>query len=249
MTLPDSLHIERIQGSGPALVFLHHGLGSVSLWRDFPRQLCEATGLPALLYDRLNHGRSLPSTEEPGVDRHHKEATILLHLLEQEQLRDFVLIGHSDGGTIALLYAALPNAIPPMGIISEAAHIFVEGITRAGIRDTVDAFRPTLRQRMIRHHGGKTDALFWNWAGSWLSPAFDSWNIRSELPKVLCPVWALQGADDEYGSIAQLDGIASGVSGPVRTQLIPACAHEPHQQASAVTLELMQHAIRSFRNS
>jgi pimeloyl-ACP methyl ester carboxylesterase len=229
-------------------VFLHHGLGSVSLWRDFPRQLCAATELPGLLYDRQNHGRSAPATEMPGVDRHQKEALLLTGLLQQHQVRDYILIGHSDGGTIALLCAALPDIIPPRGIISEAAHVFVEDITRAGIRATVDGYRTGLRERLLRHHGPKTDSLFWNWAGGWLSPTFDAWNICDQLGAVRCPVYAMQGAEDEYGTTAQLDAIAAGVSGTVATEIIPACAHEPHQQAPSATLSAMQRAIRSFLN-
>jgi pimeloyl-ACP methyl ester carboxylesterase len=242
------LYIERIPGKldGPVLVFLHHGLGAVSLWRDFPRQLSEATGLPAMVYDRRGHGRSPHAGGPPALDRHHQEAQVLKDLLEKHQITDFVLIGHSDGGTIALLYATLRGAVPPRGIITEAAHLFVEDVTRAGIRITVDQFSSNLRSRLMRHHGDKTDTLFWNWAGAWLSPQFDSWDISSELSRVRCPVWALQGADDEYGTHAQLQAISAGVAGPVETRIIPACAHDPHQQAPAQTLALMQQAIRSF---
>jgi pimeloyl-ACP methyl ester carboxylesterase len=248
----DSLHFEETGGAEtnvPTLVFLHHGLGSVSLWRDFPQRVCAATGLPALLFDRCGHGRSPECTVSPGVDRHHKEALTLRDLLEKQKIKDFILIGHSDGASIALLYATLPDAVPPRGIISEAAHLFVEDVTRAGIRSTVDTYRTVLRQRLLRHHGEKTDRLFWNWAGGWLSPQFDSWNICAELAAVRCPVVAIQGADDEYGTIAQLEAIKHSTSGQVETVIIPACAHEPHQQAPDATLAVMERAIRSFLTS
>jgi pimeloyl-ACP methyl ester carboxylesterase len=250
MSTADSLHIEwagEPRATLPTLVFLHHGLGSVSLWRDFPRAVNAATDLPALLFDRCGHGRSPECTTAPAFDRHYQEALTLRWLLEKHNITDFILIGHSDGATIALLYAALPGAIHPRGIISEAAHVFVEDVTRAGIRNTVDSYRTGLRQRLLRHHGDKTDRVFWTWAGSWLSPQFDSWNICADLARVRCPVVALQGTDDEYGTGAQLEAIASSSGGPVETVLIPACAHEPHQQAAAATLAAMERAIGSFR--
>ncbi len=228
------------------MVFLHHGLGCVSLWRDFPAKLVEATGYPALVYDRQGHGRS-PDLCQPRTPRYlYEEAQVLHHLLEAEKQRDFVLAGHSDGASIALLYAAIENAPPPRAILSEAAHLFVEDITRAGIRAAVDAYSQGLRERLIRHHGEKTDTLFWNWAGAWLAPSFDAFDIRKEMRQVRCPVFALQGTDDEYGTGAQLEAIRACCQGPVETRFIPGARHEPHQQAFEATFDVMRGALLSL---
>jgi pimeloyl-ACP methyl ester carboxylesterase len=227
------------------LVFLHHGLGSVSLWRDFPQKLAAATGLRALVYDRCGHGKSARCGWERQPDYLHREADVLQELLESRGIRDAILIGHSDGGTIAFLYAA--RVAQPRAIISEAAHLFVEDITRAGIRDTVDAYRAGMREKLLRHHGVNTDSLFWDWAGGWLSPRFDSFDIRAAMGAVRCPVLALQGLDDEYGTPAQVDAIEGGVGGKFKRAMIPACRHEPHSQAFEPTFDAMRSAIEAWR--
>ncbi len=243
------LHVERIAGPGdrPLLVFLHHGLGSVSLWREFPATLARTLELPALLYDRRGHGRSEPVVTPRPPDYLDREAGVLEQLLIETGTKDFILIGHSDGGTIALLYAARPDAVPPRGIVSEAAHLFVEDVTRAGIRGTVNAYGAGLREKLIRYHGSKTDRLFWDWAGLWLSPAFDDFDIRPRLNTVRCPVLALQGEQDEYGTPAQVAAIEASCSGPVRALMIPACGHEPHFQARKITSEAIEREISSWR--
>jgi pimeloyl-ACP methyl ester carboxylesterase len=246
--LCDSLYVERIPGkrAAPLLLFLHHGLGCVSLWRDFPAKLVAATGLPALVYDRLGHGRS-PALRQPRTPRYlHEEAEVLHHLLEADGTRDFVLIGHSDGASIALLYTARDNAPPPRAIISESAHLFVEDITRAGIRAAVDAYGQGLRERLMRHHGDNTDTLFWNWAGTWLAPSFDAFDIREEARRVRCPVFALQGTEDEYGTAAQIEAIRACCQGPVETRFIPGARHEPHQQAFEAAFDAMRGALLSL---
>ncbi|MCC6343863.1 MAG: alpha/beta hydrolase [Bryobacterales bacterium] len=228
------------------MIFLHHGLGCVSLWRDYPAKLAEAVGCPALVHDRKGHGRS-PALTQPRTPRYlHDEAQALDHLIGKEKIRDFFLVGHSDGASIALLYAALANATQPRAIITEAAHLFVDGITRAGIRAAVDAYGQGLRERLMRHHGEKTDTLFWNWAGSWLAPSFDAFDIREEAKRVSCPVFALQGTDDEYGSPAQIEAIRACCRGPVETRFIPGARHEPHQQAFEETLAWMRGALLSL---
>ncbi|HUQ95325.1 MAG TPA: alpha/beta hydrolase [Bryobacteraceae bacterium] len=236
-----SLHVEMIAGrkSGPTLVFLHHGLGCCALWRDYPAKLAAASGLPALVYDRLGHGRS-PAAEGPRGPRYlQQEAAALADLLCARGVRDCILIGHSDGGSIALL-----APVAARGIITEAAHLFVEPVTRRGIRKTVDLYHQGLRERLFRYHGAKTDTLFWEWAGCWLAPSFDTFDIRADVRNPRCPVLALQGADDEYGTVAQLEAIAANCGGPVETLVLPDCGHEPHQQAFNPTFEAMLRAIK-----
>lgn len=229
------MFVERWQGSrpGPVVVFLHHGIGSVSQWRDFPRRLCQAAGLPGLAYDRVGHGKSLPRNTPLSPRYLHHEARALEALLENQQIQRPILIGHSDGGSIALLCQT-----PLHAVITEAAHVFVEDITRQGIREVVAQY-DQLRPRLAKHHGDKTDRLFWDWASMWLSPAFDSWDIRADVARG-SPLLALQGREDPYGTVRQLEAIGG------KSVLIPNCRHEPHHEAPAATFDLMLDAIRGW---
>lgn len=231
------LHVERIEpggsAGGPTLVFLHEGLGSISQWKDFPAQLCALTGLPGLVYERWGFGHS-EALDQPRTPRYlyHEALDSLPEVLERGQISSKpILIGHSDGGSIALLFAAsYPDR--PLGIITEAAHVFVEEITLRGIRNAVHLYETTdLPQRLARHHGDKTESIFRGWSDIWLSSAFRDWNIEAELTKINCPTLIIQGEDDEYGTPAQVETIAKQVPGPVKTLLIPNCAHVPHHQA------------------
>jgi pimeloyl-ACP methyl ester carboxylesterase len=229
------------------LVFLHHGLGCTALWRQFPERVAEATGLPALVYDRLGHGNSSSSVTVRTTSYLSEQAEVLRQLLALEKIQDFVPIGHSDGGTIALLHSALPDVRQPSGVITLAAHLFVEDVTRAGIRQTVDSFRNGMSDRLRKYHGRNTDKLFWDWAGTWLSPSFDSWNISDQMRKVRCPVLAIQGLQDEYGTLAQIEAIQANCDGEVETCLIPNCAHEPHVQASEAAIAAIRVALASWK--
>jgi pimeloyl-ACP methyl ester carboxylesterase len=231
----------------PALVFLHEGLGSMRLWGDFPHTIAHACGRPAILYDRLGHGRSdpLPSAgvaidyQEPEVD------VFLPAVLSACAVRQSILIGHSDGGTIALLYAARRPA-GVLGVVTEAAHVFVEELTREGIRRTAAAFRDTdLRTRLARYHSD-IDALFWRWADTWLSDQFAGWNIEAQLKTVTCPVLAIQGDADEYGTAAQMTSIAAHVGGDAATFLVPGCGHAPHYQAREAVKSRIIAFVRSL---
>jgi pimeloyl-ACP methyl ester carboxylesterase len=218
-------------GGGPTLVFLHEALGCIAMWRNVPAQLSRMTGLPALVYDRHGHGRSGALAGPRNPDYLDREALeILPAVLAAGGITDPLLIGHSDGGSIALLYAA---RYPARAVVTEAAHVFVEEVTLAGIRDAVEAWRGTeLEQKLARHHGRKTGTLFNAWAETWLSDAFATWNIEAALPGVTCPTLIIQGEDDEYGTPRQANAIAAGVSGPARTLLLPDCRHVPHLQAA-----------------
>ena len=230
--------------SRPNLVFLHEGLGCIELWRDFPKKLCLSTGCSGLVYDRKGYGESEPLEDTWPLDYLHKEALIYLPaLLEAVGVTDVVLIGHSDGGTIALMAASINNNMI-RGIITEAAHIFVENITLSGIRKAVKDFKSTnLREKLARYHNKNTETIFYRWANRWLSSEFKSWNIEKYLKKITCPVLALQGEDDEYGTPAQIEGIANHVSGPVDVVLISKCGHVPHFQAQKRVLGEMKQFI------
>lgn len=230
----------------PALVFLHEGLGSIPQWRDFPAGLVNATGLPALVYERCGHGGSDPLTLPRTVNYLHEEALESLpEILEQCGMKDAILIGHNDGGSIALIFAAEHPHLA-RAVVTLAAHVFVEEETIKGIREAVKAFETSgLKKRLARHHGVKTEALFRAWCDTWLSPEFRVWNIETYLPKIRCPLLVIQGKDDEYATAAQVEAIARQVSGPVETLMIPGCAHVPHQQARELVLKEMAKFILS----
>jgi len=238
------LEVRRIAGTNhdaPTLVFLHEGLGSVSMWRDFPDKAAAATGCTALVYSRYGHGDSDVLGEPRGVDYMHVEALEALpDLLDQLSIRDPVLVGHSDGGSIALIYAAARGA---KGIIAMAPHVFVEDISVKSIAEAKTAFESTdLPQKLARHHADAAKT-FWGWNDIWLQPDFRSWNIEEVLPRVHCPVLAIQGFDDEYGTMAQLDAIARQTGGPIELLRLADCRHSPHRDQPGVVLEAMSRFI------
>lgn len=223
----------------PVLVFLHEGLGCVEMWKTFPLELSQKAGLNALIYDRTGYGKSGKRKENRQKDDLHKEAwEILPHLLRQLRIHSPLLVGHSDGGTIALLYAA--KFAHTKAVITEAAHVIVEEITLQGIRKTVDLYEnDNLKQRLQKYHGKNTDNVFYNWANLWLSNEFANWTITADIETIRCPVLALQGADDEYGTIRQPDLICKHAGQQATQVIIEDCAHIPHFQAKEKTLTLM----------
>jgi pimeloyl-ACP methyl ester carboxylesterase len=216
---------------GPVVVFLHEGLGSVAMWKDFPAALCRALGLRGLVYSRPGYGRSTPRPpgERWGVDFMHRQARELLPaLLDTLQVqRPCVLFGHSDGGSIALIHAAThPDRVAAAIVL--APHIFVEEFGLASIREARQAYlHADLKPRLARYHRD-ADSAFWGWNDIWLDPAFKAWNIEPLLPAIRCPVLAIQGLDDIYGTMAQIDGIAARVPGAELLKL-HRCGHSPHR--------------------
>ena len=231
----------------PLLVFLHEGLGSAAMWRDWPDQVCEAAGCRGLVYSRYGYGRSTPrpAGEKWPVTFMHEQAFEVLpaffEALGIDARRDRpVLYGHSDGGSISLLHAsAHPESVA--GIVVAAPHIFVEDVTIANIEAARGAYLDTdLRARLGRYHAD-VDSAFWGWNDIWLNPDFRRWNIEEHLEAIHCPVLALQGLDDEYGSLEQIRGIARRVP---QTHLleIPDCRHSPHKDQS----NLVAKAVADF---
>jgi pimeloyl-ACP methyl ester carboxylesterase len=224
-------HTPSSQHFAMPLVMLHEGLGCIEFWRDLPAELAEHLQRPVLVYDRRGYGRSSPCDTPRGTDYLHVEAyTHLPALLNTVGIQKALLIGHSDGGSIALLFAArFPHHCA--GVVSEAAHIFVDETTLAGIRKAVKAYRGgDLRERLARYHGAQTDAVFGAWADTWLAPWFRSWSIERDIQDAACPVLAIQGAKDPYGETAQVEGIAAAVSGPAHVLILPDCGHTPHNE-------------------
>jgi pimeloyl-ACP methyl ester carboxylesterase len=212
------------------IVMLHEGLGSVGLWRDFPAALNGATGRRVIAFSRFGHGHSQLSPWPRDVTGfHHREAlTMLPELLSAMDVRGPLLVGHSDGGSIGLIYAS-QHAVA--GLVLLAPHVFVERLTLKSIRDTRDEYLTGgLRDRMARHHDA-VDAAFWGWCGMWLDPAFAAWNLEHDAARVTAPTLLIQGADDPYGTTEQLDRIEARLRGP-STRLVVAGGHSPHVEAS-----------------
>ena len=215
----------------PLVVFLHEGLGSVAMWKDFPRRFCDAANLRGLVYSRPAYGRSTPrpAQERWGVDFMHRQAhEVLPALLDALHVDVPVwLFGHSDGGSIALLHAArFPQAVA--GLVVLAPHILVEEFGLASIRAAREAYATTdLKQRLARYHDD-VDSAFRGWNDIWLDPAFVHWNIEAELSTIACPLLAAQGLDDEYGTLEQIRGIARRVPGTQLLELAD-CGHSPHR--------------------
>ncbi len=245
--------LRHVDGQAPTLVFLHEGLGSISMWRSFPETLCTATRRRGLVADRTGHGAA-PMFADPvrgghPLDYHDREAEALIALLNDQGIDRAILFGHSDGGTIALLAAALaPERV--IACITEAAHVFVEDITVAGIQEAVAAYEAQdsrLRAALLRHHGAaRADRVFYRWADAWLSPAFADWNIEHRLPAVRCPVLAIQGLDDEYGTPRQIMAIVEQVSGPATPLLIENSGHAPHMDSEAAVIGAVSELLRTL---
>jgi pimeloyl-ACP methyl ester carboxylesterase len=226
--------------SGPVVLFLHEGLGSLSMWRDFPARLCESLGLRGLVWSREGYGHSTPRApdERWAPDFMHRQAREALPALRTALglKAACLLFGHSDGGSIALLHAAsFPDRVA--GAIVLAPHLFVEDLSVRSIEDTRRAYLDTeLRERLARHHADP-DSAFWGWNDIWLSSSFRDWNIEAELASIRCPILAIQGVDDQYGTMAQIERIAEIVQG-TRLVKLEACGHSPHRdQPDAVIAE------------
>lgn len=233
-----ALEYQWIEGpaSRPTLVFLHEGLGSIRQWRDFPANVALATGCRALVYDRYGYGKSDVLREERvGVEFMHDGAlNELPELLENLAIENPILIGHSDGASIALIHA---GTYLVRGVAAMAPHVFIEDICVASIDKAARQFETSgLREGLGKYHrdAGKTFQL---WADAWLDPAFRQWNIEEYLPRIKCPVLAIQGEADEYGTMAQLDAIARQVGGPCELLKLPDCGHSSHKDQPEKVLQ------------
>lgn len=231
----------------PTLVLLHEGLGCVALWRDVPALLAEQTGCGVFAYSRFGYGQSdgtaLP---RPLTYMQDEAADILPEVLAQAGIRQAVLIGHSDGGSIAAAYAGLAGANAPAlcGVVTIAAHFFVEALNIASIRQIRETYRTGgMRDRMAKYHRDP-DMAFYGWNDAWLDPGFRAFDLTEYLKRITVPVLGLQGADDPYGTEAQLQVMHRHVQAPLTTALIPSARHSPHLEAKEATLSAIARFVQ-----
>jgi pimeloyl-ACP methyl ester carboxylesterase len=234
--------------NGPTIVFLHDSLGCVTLWRDLPKKLAEAVKCNVLVYDRLGYGKSNPMpTHKRPVNYLELEADFLNELLIQLDVKDAILFGHSDGGSIALITAAkYPDRIK--AIICESAHIFVEEVTLKGIYKAMESYRMTnLAERLAKYHGDKVDSIFKAWTETWTSNDFKDWNIEYLLKDITCPLLFIQGDADEYGTLEQVNRTINLVRGKTKKLIIPNIGHTPHKEAPETTFDAVKDFIMKLK--
>ena len=230
----------------PELLFLHEGLGSVSLWRDFPQRLASRTGCRAIVYSRAGFGRS-SARREPFTPRfmHEEALEVIPALRERLAIEHPVLVGHSTGASMALIHAGVDSG-PPAGVVAMAPFAFVEDSNLAAIRAAGERYSQ-LRDRLARHHDD-VDGVFHGWSGTWLAPAFRGWNIDADLERIRCPVLALLGERDEYSTPAQLERIAAKAvhAQGVETRVLPGCGHSPHRDGPEALVVIINRFIETL---
>ena len=229
----------------PTIVMLHEGLGSVSIWRDFPQKVAEATGAGVFAYSRAGHGQSSPAIQPKPVDDMHREArNVLPKLLDAIGFRRGLLLGHSDGGSIAAIYAGSIQDHRVRGLVLIEPHFSVEDKNIAAIQEITRTFRATdLRDRLARHHAD-VDAMFGGWSGMWLDPRFRAFDLTSELSHIRVPILFVKSEDDPYSTMEQVRIAETECYCPVETALIADAGHTPHRTQAAQTLA----AVGAFAN-
>lgn len=220
------------------IVFLHDSLGCIELWRDFPIKLGEKTGCNIFIYDRHGYGKSGRFLKESRDNLYmEEEADVLKELLKTLQIEKPILFGHSDGGSIALIFAGKYPQLPK-AIITVGAHIFVEDVTVKGIQDAEEAYKTTnLKQKLEKYHGEKTENLFNAWTKTWQTEDFSQWNIEKFLPSIIGPSLIIQGEDDEYGTLKQVERTVEQISGYSEAFVIPNAKHTPYKEVPEVVME------------
>lgn len=232
----------------PTLVFLHEGLGSVGIWRDFPDRVAAETGCGVFIYSRAGYGRSSPvALPRPLTYMHHEGLDVLTHLLEHLDLGPVVLVGHSDGASIALIHAGGTQAPDIVGVVCLAPHVMNEEVCVASIRQAKVAYETgDLRQRLAKLHGDNVDCAFRGWNGAWLDPDFMAWNLEEFLPGIRVPVMVIQGKDDEYGTHVQYDSIRSKAGAGAEVVLLDDCRHSPHKDQPEAVIAAIARYVRAI---
>lgn len=233
----------------PTIIFLHDSLGSSQLWRDFPEQLGAACHCNILMYDRLGYGKSFPMASHRRENNYMElEADLLNDLMAELNIAKVILFGHSDGGTIALI-AASKYGQKIEAVICEAGHIFVEDITVKGVADALKAYQITnLPDRLRKYHGDKVKTLVKAWTEIWLNEKFRNWSIEYLLADINVPLLFIQGENDEYGTLQQVDKTVSQVSGRAEKYIIPKTSHTPHKEFPELVLNRSAEFVNSIIN-
>ena len=231
---------------GPTLVFLHEGLGCVALWKDFPESVAAATDFDTLVYSRVGYGGSDPATLPRPLTYMHREALVILpEVLDAAGIERAVLVGHSDGASIAVIHAGGVRDPRVEALVLMAPHVFNEPVCVASIEAAREAYPAGLRERLAAWHGDNVDCAFRGWNDAWLDPGFLDWNIEEFLPGIAVPILVIQGEDDEYGTIDQVRAIERQAASGVETLLLENCRHSPHRdRANAAREAIVRFAHR-----
>jgi len=242
-----------LSANAPTIVMLHEGLGSVAMWKDFPAQLAQATGCRVLVYSRYGHGKSQRLTEKRSIDFMHHEAQVVLpELLRQFEIEQPILLGHSDGASIAIIFAGSGSSSAasihphqPRALILEAPHVFVEDFGLRSIANIRTLFESTdLPKKLARYHD-HPEEVFRGWNNIWLDPKFRQWNIEKYLAPITCPVLVIQGENDKYGTQAQIQSIQRQIPA-TQALILPDCGHNPHSDHPSQTLETIAKFISAL---
>lgn len=232
----------------PTLIFLHEGLGCIDMWHDFPQKLSALTGCGSLVYSRLGYGGSDPcEVPRPLSYMHDEGLQVLPGLIKAAGIRQHILIGHSDGGSIAIINAGGARSDSLLGVITESAHVFCEALSVQSIDAAKVAFEQSgLDLKLQKYHRDNTECAFWGWNNAWLDPEFMYWNIEEYLPKIGVPILAIQGVDDQYGTEDQILAIKSQAGAQVEVCMLEHCGHSPHREQEEETLRVMSQFIKKL---
>jgi pimeloyl-ACP methyl ester carboxylesterase len=234
----------------PSLVFLHEGLGCVALWKRFPERVARATGCDTLVYSRLGYGRSDPAPLPRPLDYMHREGLDSLPMvLDEARIDRAILVGHSDGASIAIINAGGVRDPRVEALVLMAPHVFNEPVCVASIEAAREAYQAGLREKLAIYHGANVDCAFRGWNDAWLDPGFLDWNIEEYLPTIRVPSLVIQGRNDEYGTLDQVTSIERQSGGPVKTVILDDCGHSPHKDRENATLQAIGEFVEEVSKS
>lgn len=235
------------ENKGPVLIFLHEGLGCVKMWKTFPERLASKTNCPAMVFSRFGYGQSDPEPLPWKINFMHKQAlTVLPEIIKAAGIKEYILVGHSDGGSIAAIFAGSSHCTGLRGLITLAAHLFCEGITVESIQKAKDHYQNgNLKQKLEKYHGPNTENAFRGWNDVWLNATFIHWNIEKYLSRINTPMLAIQGKDDPYGTDRQIHSIKKNVKN-TKTVLIDNCGHAPHLEKPDTVQDIMTDFIKKI---
>ena len=248
----ERLEVRRLghEGAGPTLIVLHEGLGSVSAWRAFPDLLAEECRTRAIVYSRAGYGRSQPIVRPRPLDYMQREAHGALEALVAAAEGPVVLVGHSDGASIALVHAAEgASREKVLGVVAMAPHLFCEDVSVASIREAKAAYESgSLRERLAKHHDD-VDGAFYGWNDAWLDPRFRTWTIATQAQAITAKLLVIQGRDDPYGTLRQVEALMQGTRGDVDACILHTSGHAPHKTREAEVVTAIAGFVARLRTT